>query len=59
MEWIKCEDRLPPPDRLVIVAGGVAYCTCDGIWKTCTYCDSKPIEWEVKHWMPLPEPPKN
>jgi hypothetical protein len=60
MEWISVEDKMPEPDRLVIVKGGVAVFRKWGVWITMTGRDSgKPIQWDVTHWMPLPEPPED
>jgi len=57
-DWISVEERLPEVYRIVIVSGGVA--VHDGKeWKTVTRTSiPQPIQWEVTHWMPLPEPPK-
>ena len=60
-EWISVEDQLPVYDETVIVAGGIAYRRIldDGRWYTLTSCDypGKPIQWDVTHWMPLPDGP--
>jgi len=57
-EWIKCNDQLPENDNLVLgwwpnQIKFMRYLDDDGLWT-----DEEYIEWEVTHWMPLPEPPK-
>lgn len=54
--WIVCAERLPPLDTIVLVDGGIA-CWRGGHWDSCTM-QVRAIEWEVTHWMPLPEGPK-
>lgn len=60
MEWIPVKERLPDFYQQVIVHGGIGYLNRDGVWYTITAIDypGKPIQWEVTHWIPLPEPPK-
>lgn len=56
-KWIPIEERLPDTKELVIVHGGVAIYK-DGEWITQTGLDAgRPIQWDVTHWMPLPDPP--
>ena len=57
-EWIPVSERLPEESRLVIVEGGVAS-YLEGVWFTHTRCEASIIQWEVTHWMPLPEPPED
>ena len=61
MEWISVEAELPEDRQFVIVSGGIAYHGRDGRWMTATGCDlpGRPIQWEVTHWMPLPDPPNS
>ena len=67
-EWIRVEDRLPEKDQECIVYSseiGVMVETFEDrhaannwlvdIQAWCGRCE----EYEVTHWMPLPEPPKN
>jgi hypothetical protein len=44
-----------PKDKVIIVSGGIAHWR-NGEWWTLTgeQWPGRPIEWEVKHWMPLP-----
>ena len=60
-EWISVDDGLPVYGETVIVAGGIAYRRIQdaGRWYTLTSCDypGKPIQWDVTHWMPLPDAP--
>jgi len=55
--WISVEDRLPEDGRLVLVSGGVARLE-NGIWYSYTGYTRQKIIWNVTHWQPLPEPPK-
>lgn len=70
-KWIPVTERLPEKNEIVLVycknktiQGGVTrhIGSCDnGFWflKTQPGTASFPhLEWEVTHWMPLPEPPK-
>lgn len=57
-DWISVDDRLPDEDETVIVAGGIGY-VIDGVWYSATAeANGRPIQWEVTHWMDLPELPK-
>lgn len=64
-DWISVNERLPVHNDVVIVPGGIALWRqpCfewpDGKFFTLTgeRWPGKPIEWEVTHWMPLPQPP--
>ena len=71
MEWISVEDRMPPKETYVLVYCNSGENSCiafamnfgryfvmtDDVgyknteWKT-------PIDSEITHWMPMPEPPK-
>ena len=54
-EWISVKDRLPEPWTEVLVWRGSEYpivsseVTSTGLW--CHF-------FNITHWMPLPEPPK-
>lgn len=67
MEWIKCSDRLPNEDELVLVYGE------DGVFRAY-YNDINFPSWQcspigsyagdgcvfgITHWMPLPEIPND
>jgi len=65
-EWQPIETA-PKDGTIIIVRGGVAYWRertshWDGAagWWTIAGFDwpGRPIQWEVTHWMPLPEPPE-
>ena len=60
MEWISVEDRLPERGSMVLVYGGIAIYQGDNTWYSITAIDwpGRLISWNVKHWMPIPEPPK-
>jgi len=60
MGWISVKDRLPEDCKIVIIAGGVGYYSFAAYkWYTIIHTEMPaPIQWEVTHWMPLPEPPK-
>lgn len=61
-KWISVKDRLPNDNTLNIVfmrrSGNYGFCT----FKIAAWVDGKwngpCFPWEVTHWMPLPEPPK-
>jgi hypothetical protein len=64
-EWREIETA-PKDGTVIIVPGGIAYWRerrnhweGPGGWYTLTACDwpGRPIQWEVKVWQPLPEPP--
>lgn len=64
MKWIACRDRMPEIGRIVLVDGGIAVFRRDpdrpeGKWFSLTAFDwpGSPIQWEVTHWMPLPDSP--
>jgi len=57
-KWISVEDSLPLDHQPVIVTGGFGFRRL-GIWYTYLEHDGNshlPIQWEVKHWMPIPNP---
>ena len=62
-EWISVKERLPEEKANCIVYYQHAYCDNDDYWAigTCFY-DGEKFQlnpaYKVKHWMPLPEPPK-
>ena len=66
-KWISVEDELPESwsgfaSKLVLVHGGVArYDHRQERWITVTEeaYPGRPIEWEVTHWMPLPQSPND
>lgn len=56
-EWISVEERLPDREGTYLV------CTFKGERKFGVYgrycvCDEPQFEYDVTHWMPLPEPPE-
>lgn len=60
--WISVADRKPGHRQVVLVCGGTAYYKHDSAeWFTISGEDwpGKKIQWEVTHWMPLPNPPSN
>lgn len=60
-EWISVKDRLPDSSEIVIVEGGIARFVRHPYehWVTETsFSHGREIQWEVTHWMPLPEPPE-
>ena len=59
-EWISVEDRLPFDYTTVLIRGGCArYCSETELWYSeMGNAYNREIQWEVTHWMPLPEPPK-
>lgn len=68
MEWIKCSERMPDEGENVLIR-----ISCnnhfniesgeykgDGLWLGC-WCDTygkKGSAYQVAHWMPSPEPPR-
>ena len=64
MEWISVKERLPDEQTYVLLwVGGLVnqwikhYYTRNGRW-ICMERIGLPQYYEVKIWMPLPEPPK-
>jgi hypothetical protein len=60
--WISVKERRPKPwaDCLTISPAKdqrVLFMTDDGMWRNP--CGGPIEEYEVTHWQPLPEPPKN
>lgn len=49
-DWISVDDRLPEKQGLFLV-----YDKCDNR----IHVDCLPLYYEVTHWQPLPQPPKN
>lgn len=60
MEWIKCSDRLPEENKIVLISGGTAK-LIDDFWYTGMEepLFRRSINWTVTHWMPLPSAPQN
>jgi len=58
VKWISVKDQMPEALDTVIVRGGIGY-FYSGKWFTLTgeAWPGKIIQWEVTHWMPLPDPP--
>ena len=67
-EWISVKDRLPERNKLVLVravstarGGNITFVGAyDGFWFLQTAADTigLTIQYDITHWMPLPEPPK-
>ena len=59
-EWISVKARVPDDSKMVLIAGGVGFYDKEiKGWRTLVGRDSgRLIEWEVTHWMPLPNPPE-
>lgn len=61
MKWISVKDRLPEKQKLVLATDGKNYClmTHDSFGfghYTCEWCNVN--NYDVTHWMPLPEKPE-
>jgi hypothetical protein len=62
-EWISVKDRLPDENVWVIVAAngvtqyGTAFLDCEG-WNWFGGESDIAPTYEMSHWQPLPEPPK-
>jgi hypothetical protein len=56
--WIPVDEKLPD-GFLCLVPGGVARYAGKGVWITATDTEypGREIQWEVTHWMRLPDPP--
>lgn len=67
-EWISVKDRLPERNKLVLVravstarGGNITFVGAyDGFWFLQTAADTigLTIQYDITHWMPLPEPPE-
>ena len=60
--WISVEERLPDVKKEVIVCdkmpNGMRYVTTAFMLEDCAFLNDCGRMYEVTHWMPLPEPPK-
>ncbi|MDD6937461.1 MAG: DUF551 domain-containing protein [Clostridiales bacterium] len=63
--WISVEERLPEQNGIYLAHVVHRYCKIDSYWRVCIEYfgiegtwDSLADIYEVTHWMPLPEPPK-
>ena len=59
--WIPCSERLPEDDEIVLVSDGIDYAVA--FWRSDADAWDDPLHgwldsfgFEVKAWMPLPEP---
>jgi len=74
MEWISVNDKLPITDKASQTSDFVlCFIPVDkingGSFQRTLYYDASlkmwklnyktPVVWNITHWMPLPEPPKN
>ena len=57
-KWISVKDRLPDFGRRVLILGNRKDGQFIYIDQICADGDWLLVNWEVTHWMPLPEPPK-
>lgn len=58
--WFKSSEILPEHGAIVLVSGGIAFCSKQGVWYTETGGDhGLPISWDVEYWAELPKPPKS
>ena len=60
-EWIPCSERLPDDDEIVLVSDGIDYAVA--FWRSDADAWDDPLhgwldsfEFNVKAWMPLPDP---
>lgn len=70
MEWISVKERMPEPEKPVLVFDDFGDMTTAYLhnyswgttdWHLCetgSYADDADVDGTVTHWMPLPEPPK-
>lgn len=59
-EWQPIETA-PKDGTQILIPGGIAYWRADvDGWYTITAVEwpGLPVQWNVTHWMPLPEPPR-
>lgn len=59
--WIPCSEKLPEDDEVVLVSDGIDYAVA--FWRSDAEAWDDPLhgwldsfEFDVKAWMPLPEP---
>ena len=61
-QWISAKERLPDVMKEVIVCdktpNGIRYVTTAFMMEDCAFWNDCGKLYEVTHWMPLPEPPK-
>ena len=60
-KWIPCSERLPEDDEIVLVSDGMDYAVA--FWRSDAHAWDDPLhgwldsfEFDVKAWMPLPDP---
>ena len=59
IEWRDVDYEVPPPGETVLVYGGLAFISADGVWHTEMERPCRPIMWRVTHWAALPYPPQS
>ena len=59
IEWIDVDYHIPPAGESVLVFGGLAFISTQGVWYTEMEHPPRPIMWRVTHWAERPNPPQN
>lgn len=60
MNWISVKERMPKDEEKVLIFadGEIHLMTYNANWQDFTGIEDCFEESKIKHWMPLPEPPK-
>jgi hypothetical protein len=56
IEWIDVDFDTPPAGETVLVFGGLAFISTEGVWYTEMEHPPRPIMWRVSHWATRPDP---
>jgi len=56
IEWIDVDFDTPPAGKTVLVFGGLAFISTEGVWYTEMEHPPRPIMWRVSHWATRPDP---
>ena len=56
INWIDTDYEDPKVGEVVLIYGGLAHISADGVWYTDMEQPPRPIRWRVSHWATRPNP---
>jgi hypothetical protein len=56
INWIDTDYEDPKVGEVVLIYGGLAHISADGVWYTDMEQPPRPIMWRVSHWATRPNP---